>query len=156
MVFSASVHFSGIWPEGADGTDINTVGRNNAGSLVATGDDFGKVNLFRFPVPQAKVRTAWRALISSELGVPTFHMKSPCASSNLVAVLQSNFVPFDILCCVCVFCLFVRLFLLAVQSESTVAHGHSSHVTCVRFIHDDSCLLSTGGKDTSIMQWRIA
>ncbi|XP_065192745.1 77 kDa echinoderm microtubule-associated protein-like [Sycon ciliatum] len=85
---------AGIWPEGADGTDINTVGRNNGSSLVATGDDFGKVNLFRFPAPQAK-------------------------------------------------------------SESRAAHGHSSHVTCVRFIHDDRSLLSTGGKDTSIMQWKV-
>ncbi|XP_043941272.1 echinoderm microtubule-associated protein-like 2 isoform X2 [Protopterus annectens] len=33
--------------------------------------------------------------------------------------------------------------------------GHSSHVTNVAFLHDDSVLISTGGKDTSIMQWRV-
>lgn len=50
--------FAGIWPEGADGTDINTVCRDNGGKLCATGDDFGKVNLFRYPVPQAKVSSS--------------------------------------------------------------------------------------------------
>ncbi|XP_031435277.1 echinoderm microtubule-associated protein-like 4 isoform X3 [Clupea harengus] len=33
--------------------------------------------------------------------------------------------------------------------------AHSSHVTNVSFLHTDSHLLSTGGKDTSIMQWRL-
>jgi microtubule-associated protein-like 6 len=47
----------GVWPEGADGTDINGICRCNTGtrSLVATSDDFGKVKLFRYPciVPYA-------------------------------------------------------------------------------------------------------
>ncbi|XP_006805294.1 echinoderm microtubule-associated protein-like 2 [Neolamprologus brichardi] len=34
--------------------------------------------------------------------------------------------------------------------------GHSSHVTNVAFLHDDSHLISTGGKDTSILQWVVA
>uniref|UniRef100_A0A8C4QLL8 EMAP like 2 n=1 Tax=Eptatretus burgeri TaxID=7764 RepID=A0A8C4QLL8_EPTBU len=33
--------------------------------------------------------------------------------------------------------------------------GHSSHVTNVGFSHDDSLLFSTGGKDCSILQWRV-
>uniref|UniRef100_A0A8C1VPV0 EMAP like 4 n=1 Tax=Cyprinus carpio TaxID=7962 RepID=A0A8C1VPV0_CYPCA len=33
--------------------------------------------------------------------------------------------------------------------------AHSSHVTNVSFMHRDSHLISTGGKDTSIMQWRL-
>ncbi|XP_044230741.1 echinoderm microtubule-associated protein-like 1 isoform X7 [Thunnus albacares] len=33
--------------------------------------------------------------------------------------------------------------------------GHSSHVTNVTFLHNDSYLVSTGGKDMSVMQWRI-
>ncbi|XP_053330504.1 echinoderm microtubule-associated protein-like 1 isoform X3 [Spea bombifrons] len=33
--------------------------------------------------------------------------------------------------------------------------GHSSHVTNVSFLHEDSHLVSTGGKDMSIMQWNI-
>lgn len=47
----------GIWPEGADGTDINACARNHTGErdLVATSDDFGTVKLFRYPciVPNA-------------------------------------------------------------------------------------------------------
>ncbi|XP_075049641.1 echinoderm microtubule-associated protein-like 1 isoform X5 [Mixophyes fleayi] len=33
--------------------------------------------------------------------------------------------------------------------------GHSSHVTNVSFLHEDRHLISTGGKDMSIMQWRL-
>uniref|UniRef100_A0A6Q2Z5Z3 EMAP like 4 n=1 Tax=Esox lucius TaxID=8010 RepID=A0A6Q2Z5Z3_ESOLU len=33
--------------------------------------------------------------------------------------------------------------------------AHSSHVTNVTFLHNDSHLVSTGGKDTSVMQWRL-
>ncbi|XP_047206789.1 echinoderm microtubule-associated protein-like 4 isoform X1 [Girardinichthys multiradiatus] len=33
--------------------------------------------------------------------------------------------------------------------------AHSSHVTNVSFLYNDSHLISTGGKDTSIMQWRL-
>ncbi|XP_034557784.1 echinoderm microtubule-associated protein-like 2 [Notolabrus celidotus] len=85
----------GIWPDGADGTDINAVCRSHDGSLMASADDFGKVHLFSFPcsLPRAP---------SHEYG------------------------------------------------------GHSSHVTNVAFLHDDSHLISTGGKDTSILQWVAA
>ena len=38
----------GIFP-GVDGTDVNTVCRNDGGEYMATGDDFQKVNLFKFP-----------------------------------------------------------------------------------------------------------
>jgi microtubule-associated protein-like 1/2 len=85
---------AGIWSEGADGTDINAVDRDGAQNLVATADDFGRVNLF-----------SW----------PCFHAKSECNTGR----------------------------------------GHSSHVTCVRFLSDDLTLMSTGGKDTAIMQWGI-
>lgn len=33
--------------------------------------------------------------------------------------------------------------------------GHSSHVTNVRFNSDDSYLLTTGGNDKSLFQWRV-
>lgn len=38
----------GIWP-GVDYSDVNTVHRSNNGQLLATGDDFGKVKLFKYP-----------------------------------------------------------------------------------------------------------
>ncbi|KAM9733088.1 echinoderm microtubule-associated protein-like 2 isoform 2-T2 [Menidia menidia] len=85
----------GIWPDGADGTDINGVCRSHDGSLLASADDFGKVHLFSFPCSQ------------------------PRAPSHEYS-------------------------------------GHSSHVTSVAFLHDDSHLISTGGKDTSILQWVVA
>merc|ERR1711871_480849 len=44
----------GIWPPGADGTDINSVDRSPDESLLVTADDFGKVKLFRYPAPQTK------------------------------------------------------------------------------------------------------
>lgn len=60
MTTPLSWHTKGIWPEYADGTDINAVDRSHATfsksdgppdnyHLVATGDDFGKVKLFRYP-----------------------------------------------------------------------------------------------------------
>lgn len=41
------------------------------------------------------------------------------------------------------------------QSLSHSYGGHSSHVTAVEFMHDDSRLVSTGGHDTSVMQWIV-
>ncbi|XP_038141876.1 echinoderm microtubule-associated protein-like 2 isoform X2 [Cyprinodon tularosa] len=90
-----SFNVFGVWPDGADGTDINAVCRSHDGSLLASADDFGKVHLFSFPCSQPRAP-------SHEYG------------------------------------------------------GHSSHVTNVAFLHDDSHLISTGGKDTSILQWVVA
>ncbi|XP_062872674.1 echinoderm microtubule-associated protein-like 2 isoform X2 [Trichomycterus rosablanca] len=84
----------GIWPDGADGTDINAVCRSNNRSVLASADDFGKVRLF----------------------------SNPCSQS---------------------------------RAPSHVYGGHSSHVTNIAFLHDDSQLVSTGGKDTSILQWAL-
>jgi WD40 repeat protein len=47
----------GIWPPGTSGDDINAVHRSNKQTpgnylLLAAGDDFGKVNLFRYPCIQ--------------------------------------------------------------------------------------------------------
>ncbi|XP_014664768.1 PREDICTED: echinoderm microtubule-associated protein-like 2 [Priapulus caudatus] len=85
---------SGIWPEGSDGTDVNSCGRGNQGKVLATGDDFGKVKLYPYPCNRPK---------------------SGCHAYG----------------------------------------GHSSHVTNVHFLYDDTRLVSTGGKDMSIMQWQI-
>lgn len=45
--------------------------------------------------------------------------------------------------------------LLPPQAPSHKYSAHSSHVTNVTFMHNDSHLVSTGGKDTSVMQWRL-
>lgn len=52
---SLSFQTIGVWPEYADGTDINAVCRNAEASLLASGDDFGKVKLFLYPATQPKV-----------------------------------------------------------------------------------------------------
>lgn len=45
----------GMWPEGADGTDINACSRSNSAQYLANGDDSGAVNLFKYPCPKPKV-----------------------------------------------------------------------------------------------------
>lgn len=54
---NCSLSFStvGVWPENADGTDVNAVCRSSDSSLLASGDDWGKVKLFSFPTSQPKV-----------------------------------------------------------------------------------------------------
>ena len=40
----------GIYPSGEDGTHINTVDRSTDGKYLLTGDDFGLLNIYRYPV----------------------------------------------------------------------------------------------------------
>lgn len=46
----------GIWPENADGTDVNACTNDPTFDLLATGDDHGKVKLFRCPADKPRVR----------------------------------------------------------------------------------------------------
>jgi hypothetical protein len=39
----------GIWPPGADGSDVNSADRSVCGRYVATGDDFGQLKIFNNP-----------------------------------------------------------------------------------------------------------
>lgn len=41
------------------------------------------------------------------------------------------------------------------RAEKRVYGGHSSHVTNVVFINNDTRIITTGGNDTSILQWEI-
>uniref|UniRef100_H3BCX7 EMAP like 3 n=1 Tax=Latimeria chalumnae TaxID=7897 RepID=H3BCX7_LATCH len=53
---------------------------------------------------------------------------------------------------------FIYLFIFLKKKKKAPSHmygGHGSHVTNVRFTHNDSHLISMGGKDTSILQWRV-
>ncbi|KAH8855200.1 Echinoderm microtubule-associated protein-like 1 [Schistosoma japonicum] len=85
---------AGIWPSDSDGTDINACDHSSAADILATGDDFGKVKLFRYPANKPK-------------------------------------------------------------AEFRAYNGHSSHVTNVTFLYDGSRLISTGGKDTAVLQWEV-
>lgn len=40
----------GIWPSGSDVTDVNSTDLTKDKQILATGDDFGYVKLFQFPV----------------------------------------------------------------------------------------------------------
>ena len=83
----------GIWPAEADGTDVNAVDRSSDQSTLVTADDFGRVNLFRYP----------------------------CVS------------PLD-------------------AHRSYV--GHSSHVTNTTFTFGGRYVITTGGNDKCVFQWR--
>ena len=54
---------TGIWPEGADGTDINACCRSNNHEYLVTGDDFGQVNFFNYPSTKPKVLNVIRTLL---------------------------------------------------------------------------------------------
>jgi len=47
---------TGIYPKGTDGTHINSVCGSNDGCLLATGDDYGLVNIFRDPCIKGRPR----------------------------------------------------------------------------------------------------
>ena len=40
-------------------------------------------------------------------------------------------------------------------AEAVIGRGHSSHVTNVRFSIDDNRVISTGGDDQCVVQWKI-
>jgi len=90
----------GIWQSGMDGSDINhcdvsSYKHRDGYRLIATGDDFGKVRIYRHPS-------------------------------------------------------------MVENAKSVVLNGHCSHVTKVKFGPKGSNLLfSTGGNDTTVIQWRL-
>lgn len=57
MSNSCTISFQtvGIWPEGADGTDVNACEVSHSKKILVSGDDFGKVRLYTYPVTQPKV-----------------------------------------------------------------------------------------------------
>lgn len=85
-----------VWDSDMDGSDVNAcdVLLKGGKALVATGDDHGNVNLFRYPV-------------------------------------------------------------LDVTNQMKCFPGHSAHVTCVRFTPDGKHLISAGGGDKCVVQWKV-
>lgn len=50
----------GVFPKGTDGSHINGVDMNAQQNLIATGDDFGLVNVFRNPCRKGSCPTSYR------------------------------------------------------------------------------------------------
>lgn len=48
-----------------------------------------------------------------------------------------------------------RMPVLKKNSDSVTGYGHSSHVTNVRFMCNDEILISTGGEDQCVFQWKV-
>lgn len=51
----------GIFPPATDGSHINGVARNNGKDLIATGDDWGFVNLYKNPNVKGSKFKSYRA-----------------------------------------------------------------------------------------------
>ena len=47
----------GIWPEGADGSDINSVDRSPDGTLLATGDDNKLIKILKYPCIKSNAKS---------------------------------------------------------------------------------------------------
>mmetsp|Transcript_585 Transcript_585/g.625 ORF Transcript_585/g.625 Transcript_585/m.625 type:complete len:262 (+) Transcript_585:1524-2309(+) len=84
-------HVQGIFPAGCDGSHINAVDMSDDQATIATGDDFGLVNIYR----------------------------NPCLE----------------------------------QAQARSFRGHSEHVTNVKFVNDQF-MISVGGQDQTIIQWK--
>jgi WD40 repeat protein len=84
----------GIFDPDADGSDVNCVDRDEQYSLLVTGDDNGKVNLFHYPCPEP-------------------------------------------------------------DNERRIKAGHSSHVMNARFLKGGNTVITCGGDDKTIIQWKV-
>mmetsp|Transcript_72089 Transcript_72089/g.141410 ORF Transcript_72089/g.141410 Transcript_72089/m.141410 type:complete len:205 (+) Transcript_72089:438-1052(+) len=84
----------GIWCEGWDRTDANSVSRSADGKLIVLGDDYGKVHL----------------------------VNAPC---------------------------------LVKHAPRRCYRGHSSHVACVSFLKDGNRVVTCGGRDMAVFQYRV-
>lgn len=69
---------AGVWPDGSDGTDINSLCRSHHERVVAVADDFCKVHLFQYPCARPKVGwgggggarpPGWGGLVGPKWGV---------------------------------------------------------------------------------------
>ena len=132
-------HMRGIWPEDADGTDINACARSNTGKrqLLATADDFGKVSRLRRP------STPFRTLPASTPSrcpypnpyVPSADLAGPPLRVQVKLFRYPAIVP---------------------RADHRPYGGHSSHVTNLGFTHNDHWLLSAGGDDRAVFQWEVS
>jgi WD40 repeat protein len=96
----------GIWCGKADGSEINALDASPSGTLLLTGDDDGKVNIFRLP----------------------------CVPKTVDGEVYSDVKKWN---------------------ERNRGTGHSSHVMRVKFTNDERRVLSCGGGDLAVIQWKL-
>lgn len=51
--------------------------------------------------------------------------------------------------------IFITLYIWILGAKFRKYVGHSAHVTNIRFTHDKSRVISTGGADHAVFQWRF-
>lgn len=137
----------GVWPRNADKADVNCSSLSHSGNALATGDDFGFVKLFEFPVTEK--------FVSMICNVHYTHayIQHMCSKKRMFKFsLEGGSPPFQnnffaqMLAIYCIsYC--ISFIFVCFQAPCKRYVGHSAHVTNVRFTHDDRFLLSTGGDD---------
>ncbi|KAA8578091.1 hypothetical protein FQN60_011515, partial [Etheostoma spectabile] len=118
---------NGIWPKYSNVTNVNSVDANYSSAALVTGDDLGLVKLFRFPCLK-KGGSASSKGPSRPLG----SLQTSQASKGLVVCLPGP-----------------------IGAKFKKYIGHSAHVTTVRWSSDLQWVVSTGGADHAVFQWRF-
>merc|ERR1712196_679187 len=72
----------GIWPLHADGVDVNSVARSPDGSLLATTDEKGYVNLLKYPASTRTAKRVTQAAHSCHVTAAQFGANSKCLVST--------------------------------------------------------------------------
>ncbi|KAK9820398.1 hypothetical protein WJX72_009942 [[Myrmecia] bisecta] len=109
----------GIWPDGSDGTDVNSVDRANSG----------------------------KPTYDKEAGLITIPGDDDSPDGVRGASFMVSADDFSL----------VKLFnypAVADDAPFRAFRGHSSFVSCTRFLCDDKTVITVGGADRSVFQWR--
>jgi hypothetical protein len=157
----------GIWPDGSDGTDVNAVCRSQRGAP-SYDPDAVELEIARRSIAATSIHelggggdldggaggggaAAAMSMDASPAGMRsalvTFPHKSECADNVPGAgylVSADDFAH-------------IKLFNYPVVADDAPYksfRGHASHVMCVRFTCDDRHVISVGGHDRAIFQWR--